>query len=48
MPGIDEATQKRLFKEYLSEKTDNSENFVDSENEGDYYWGDDDSDVGTE
>ena len=38
---VDEVLQKNLFKKYLHEEKDNGENFVDSEQEEDFYWEDD-------
>ena len=38
---VDEVLQKNLFKKYLHEEKDNDENFVDSEQEEDFYWEDD-------
>lgn len=36
--------QKNLLKDFLYEKADDKDNYVDSENEEDYYWEDDSQD----
>lgn len=41
---MDEVLQKNLLKDFLYEKADDKDNYVDSENEEDYYWEDDSQD----